>query len=431
MFKNLFSIILTSYILLNFPSFAEDQSRVKYWISQTTPISTKLLKCSFVDSLYGWACGDSGRIIHTSNGGVSWVLQSTPINYYIEDIQFIDRNTGWAIANEFFFIGTTILSTTNGGQNWDTTRFQDTTVVLSAVHFTDNQNGWLGSYYGKIFKTSNAGQNWIYSPSDSGMFAGFKINKFRFYSDNFGYACGGQIDIAGVMWRTGNGGGLWTTEAVSPEPLYDLKIIDSLSALGVGGDYEYGTFIIKTSNAGINWEYTSLNLFGQGQALAYRTQNEIWIPLGFSQTWAVSFDAGENWSEIGVEQNIAVWDAEFVSPVHGWAVGDSGKVLKFNPDAVNISGNSTIIPNGLALQQNYPNPFNPATKIRFEVSKPEIVRLTIYDINGREIENFDLGRVSPGSHVFTFNGTGYAAGTYFYRLITSSGTETKKMVLLK
>ncbi len=80
---------------------------------------------------------------------------------------------------------------------------------------------------------------------------------------------------------------------------------------------------------------------------------------------------------------------------------------------------------------NYPNPFNPSTEISFELYISSVVKLTIYDITGREIDVLVNGELNPAAHKFTWNGTNYSSGVYFYRLETNGFTQTKKMLLVK
>lgn len=427
-YKSLLLCILTfSYLII---SFTESYC-VDFWNIQPTPTNVKLLRCSFPDTLNGWACGDGGTIIHTSNGGSNWILQSTPIDFYIHDIFFINNQTGWAVANEFFYEGSIILSTTNAGATWDTTQFNDTTIFLTSIHYTDPLNGWAGSISGQIYKTTNSGQNWTYTPNDSGMFSGFRINRFRFFSPDYGYAVGGQIDIVGTIWRTDNNGGLWTSQGLSPEPVFDIYFFDSANVMATGGDPDYGAFILRSSNAGINWDYTPINLYGQGEAIAHRTAGEFWVPLAYAETFARTTNNGANWVEVPVTQTLGVWDAQFVTPNHGWTVGDSGLVLKFNPNAVNINNQSAFVPNTLTLYQNYPNPFNPATTIEYDLSKPGYVKLYVYDNSGKEVDFIDLGPKFTGTYKFRFNGNKYPSGVYYYKLISGDYSQTKKMVILK
>jgi hypothetical protein len=88
------------------------------------------------------------------------------------------------------------------------------------------------------------------------------------------------------------------------------------------------------------------------------------------------------------------------------------------------------------LAQNYPNPFNPHTTIAFDLSKPQNLRLDIYNTKGQLVRNLVNGHMSEGNHKVTWNGTdntgrALASGLYFYRLKSESFSSTRKMLLLK
>jgi hypothetical protein len=101
----------------------------------------------------------------------------------------------------------------------------------------------------------------------------------------------------------------------------------------------------------------------------------------------------------------------------------------------------TVIPEDFSLSQNYPNPFNPVTKIKFSIpllrgvsaegGRGVSVNLTIYDVLGREMAVLVNETLSPGTYEIEWDGSNYPSGVYFYKLITESFSETRKMVLLK
>lgn len=93
-------------------------------------------------------------------------------------------------------------------------------------------------------------------------------------------------------------------------------------------------------------------------------------------------------------------------------------------------------PSVFSLAQNYPNPFNPTTSIAFSVPKSEHTTVAVFDLLGRRVITLVDGLMSPGTHRIQWSGTNesgepVAAGIYFYRLMSGSQTETKKMLLLK
>ncbi len=100
---------------------------------------------------------------------------------------------------------------------------------------------------------------------------------------------------------------------------------------------------------------------------------------------------------------------------------------------------ATEQPGSFALMQNYPNPFNPATMIQYTVGGARdegrgtstMVRLSVYDILGREVKVLVNEVQAPGQYSVRFDGAGLSSGMYLYRLEAGSFTEVKRMVLLK
>ena len=88
-------------------------------------------------------------------------------------------------------------------------------------------------------------------------------------------------------------------------------------------------------------------------------------------------------------------------------------------------------PMQMTLNQNYPNPFNPSTTIEFQNVESGYVTLKVFDISGKELATVLSGLLSAGVHRANFNASNLSSGIYLYRLTTSSGSQTRKMVLSK
>lgn len=99
---------------------------------------------------------------------------------------------------------------------------------------------------------------------------------------------------------------------------------------------------------------------------------------------------------------------------------------------VGVSGRG--LPAGFALEQNYPNPFaasrDGGTTIDFQVTGGQ-TRLAVYNIQGKLVKTLVDGVLPPGAHQVRFSPTQLAAGTYLYRLETSSAVETRSMVVVR
>ncbi|MCK5086235.1 MAG: T9SS type A sorting domain-containing protein [Melioribacteraceae bacterium] len=59
------------------------------------------------------------------------------------------------------------------------------------------------------------------------------------------------------------------------------------------------------------------------------------------------------------------------------------------------------------------------------------VKLTVYDILGREVTTLVSKEQPAGNYSVKFDASGLTSGLYFYRLITDGFTSTKKMLLLR
>lgn len=89
------------------------------------------------------------------------------------------------------------------------------------------------------------------------------------------------------------------------------------------------------------------------------------------------------------------------------------------------------IPSDYLLANNYPNPFNPSTIITYSLPKESRVKLSIYDIMGREVAVLTDEIQRAGKYEKEFNGEGNSSGVYFYQLRAGEFQSVKKMILLK
>ncbi|MEE9430136.1 MAG: immunoglobulin domain-containing protein, partial [Melioribacteraceae bacterium] len=99
--------------------------------------------------------------------------------------------------------------------------------------------------------------------------------------------------------------------------------------------------------------------------------------------------------------------------------------------ATGVSSEGSEIPNKFELFQNYPNPFNPTTTISFAIAKLTDVKVSLYDILGREIAILVEETLPAGNYKTIFDATGLASGTYFYRMETKEYVMTKKILFIK
>ena len=106
--------------------------------------------------------------------------------------------------------------------------------------------------------------------------------------------------------------------------------------------------------------------------------------------------------------------------------------LTFNQTQITgLKNEPGLIPIVWKLEQNFPNPFNPSTTINYQISKPGLVTLKIYDILGREIATLINENKIAGFYEFNYNASKLASGIYIYQLKSDNFVSSKKMILLK
>lgn len=100
-------------------------------------------------------------------------------------------------------------------------------------------------------------------------------------------------------------------------------------------------------------------------------------------------------------------------------------------DVASAAEDQPLTPRAYALYQNFPNPFNPATEIVFELPKSGHVKLTVFDLLGREVTTLVNGTLSSGKHMVSFDAGALPSGVYIYRLSAGSFQQSRKLVLLR
>jgi hypothetical protein len=90
------------------------------------------------------------------------------------------------------------------------------------------------------------------------------------------------------------------------------------------------------------------------------------------------------------------------------------------------------------LYDAYPNPFNPSTVIKYTIGEvvgkrvgTSKVKLTVYDVAGREVAMLVNEEKAPGSYEATFDGSGLSSGVYVCRLTAGSYVESRRVMLIK
>ncbi len=407
------------------------------WYPQESGTKYNLYGVCFVDSLNGWACGDSGIILHTSDGGNTWLTQTSGTSEPLEDVFFWDTSTGWAVGGRGV-----IVHTDDGGKSWS---IQPTPVSehLYVVQFASLDNGWVGGAHLTLLGTTDAGTVWTGSSGDSttgNVYALFRIDIGR-----------GAFTYTGIgtMFFTLDEGAIWEpfSSDIFPYAFFDLwgylnATLPSFTRdfYWMVGEEGHAMWVIVEEYKPPPRAYgligstpDTLDLYG------------VTLDLPSWKLWAVgqkgwiisSTDTGKTWQSDSSGTEMDLYEVSFPDSAQGWVVGESGTILHYH-------GHSGIkdrdwrwsSPRSFQLLEPYPNPFNRGTEIQYVVAKPEWMELKIYDLRGSLIKTLLRGKQTSGFHRINWDGCDKAgrevsSGIYFCCLTASDFTATKKLVVLK
>jgi len=340
--------------------------------------------------------------------------------------------------DNMFIIGETqnngVRRSTNGGDNW-----------LTATNGLTGSGAWVGPLMShpdsagifytarqSVFKSTNNAESWFsISTGIAGTIREMAISKSN--SAHMYATVGSNVykstDAGYTYTNTTSGTPNRTITSINVHPDSSDVVIVTFSGFGSGKIY-------KTINGGKDWTDISGDLpdtpvnDGMFYYPGYPT-NILFVATDIGVF--VTYDYGVSWIELaqGLPNTVAIHlDYNFFTNkirigTHGRGVYEMSVIIS---GIVNSKGGT---PENYILSQNYPNPFNPVTKINFSIPKSEYITLKVYNSLGKEIETIVNKKLNAGNYEINFNASSLPSGVYFYRLISGSFSQTKKMILIK
>ena len=309
-----------------------------------------IINIEMIDEVYGWAITEE-NIVRTNDGGVTW-YDVTPGNLadagYLVYPHFFDATHAWIQFPDMnkFPNGGTLYHTADGGNTWEsfTTPFSG-----GALHFFDEQNGWMmadlgvgaGSMAISIFKTSDSGKTWerVYTNDPNIAGAGETlplggIKNVILPLDANNAWVGGIVYAPGEMYlfRSKDGGKTWLQiNVVLPEQAADGEVSvlgiqfvsenKGLLALRITSETPQ-TILYATEDGGNIWSLLPVTFEGYG---VLETPSASEMIFYTDDQFYVTNDAGETIQQITPEIAFgeSLTDMSFVNAQTGWVVTTS------------------------------------------------------------------------------------------------------------
>ncbi len=440
--RKLYIIILSLFLFSNL--------QAQNWVSLSTPQYNDY-EIKFIDRYTGFIFGTQGftQYLMTANGGLTWQTKSFSGNYFLKvtTIQQIGSKLYVGAGGEFngYPQGSLYISV-DGGNSWSS--FQSS-CSFTDIQFINTSTGIAGagvSYSfesdGGIFKTTNGGVSWEEKLNDSYIYLNVDFpnemtgNAAGYHWADFGYNHDKVV-------KTTNGGENWITIKFDSTEWFTPRY-KKMQFLNLNTGYLLFDNLFKTTNGGQSWTEPYAFPSDSARSFHFINENTGWISGRLDGKIYKTIDGGSTW----VAQNIPVGNISgetfFLDETHGWARANGTTVLTTDTTGLmGISISGSEVPQSFRLHQNYPNPFNPNTSIKFEIpssvrGERSKVKLSVYDIAGKEVGVLVNSEFQPGVYEYNFDGTGLVSGVYFYRIAVQTDkltpnnfSETKRMVLVK
>jgi photosystem II stability/assembly factor-like uncharacterized protein len=429
------------------------------WVKQESGTGNPLYGVDIISQSTGWVVGDrtvdTCLALMTSNSGATWTKQSLSFPWLtLEGVRFVDSSTGIIVGGRHTtgdggtsYAYGEILRTTDGGRTWcivygDTAGYPSN--YLTSVTFTDAANGWavggclqIGIPPGSsavILHTSNGGNTWKVQYTD----AFHRSNDAQFQSVCFTDSNNGTVVGGSRILRTTNGGESWArqaswTDTIGAVQFSHVCFPDSNTGLVFSSSplpfRPSQNILLRTTNAGETW---TSQQFSSYVHCAVFSDAHIGVAVGDSGAILRTTDGGATWTNQFSGTMMTLYGVCFTGAYAGTAVGDLGTILRTTNGGVSwVEGQQRSLPQHYLLCQNYPNPFNPRTTIRYELPKASMVRLSVYDMLGREVSVLVNERKNAGAYEVKCDAAGLSSGVYLYRLQAGDFTQIKSLLLLK
>ncbi len=369
-----------------------------FWDMRTHPWLSADAYIQFLDSTYGYRTGSNIPFFRTTDGGETWDLV-TWYGYMVTfNMQFLTKEIGW-ISVDGPVLTTLTINTSDGGENWSDNFIFQCSDLSTYLCFVDTLNGWvvqwtcLNGGRAEIWNTSDGGSSWELQFTFSPPFY-FKPKQIFFVDSLHGWVIGEN----GIILHTSNGGVI-PVELIS----FNARVIEDMVIL------EWTT-ATETNNQGFE-------IYKKSEV---KSQGSEWEKIGFVPGFGTTTEP----------RSYSFIDENITTGIYYFRL----KQIDYNgtfsySDIVKIEFNQ--LPTKFNVYQNYPNPFNPVTTIKYDIVKAQSVKVTIYDIIGREVATLVNEQQQPGSYEIKWDASNVSSGIYFYQLKTKDYVYTKKMILMK
>ena len=367
-------------------------------VKHVSETNTTLNVIKFYNEDIGFAMGNDGLILKSTDQGESWLEIDDIIEGDIQDFDFISTDVIVLVSTGFFGnaeFERFIYFSEDSGSSWHASFIESGS--FNSVHFFNDTLGLVSGSH-NILRTDDGGSYWheVYNITQNGFDYG-SISQMDFVNDNIGYAIGtGRVtgedgQILSFLLKTTDAGQSWQHIAEIDSWLKTAYFMDENTGYIADALYTY-----KTIDGGMSWD-TLNHLSGvvdfswPSSGIGYTVNRpEAYIP-GVNTVFAIgkTIDAGAHWSG-SYNDGAHLESVFFLNDTLGFVAGDYSIIMKTTSGGGEITGDYPwhIFTNTIEkpLHTNdlevYPNPASNEIHIEGITAIDPNVQLDIYTISG-------------------------------------------------
>ncbi len=301
------------------------------WKVITVPSQEKLLDIAFTgNSQHGYLVGSNSTLLETKDGGDSW----SPINLELEDENYRFNSISFS-GSEGWIIGepSLMLHTTDEGTSWSKIPLDEklpgNPIKIEALA---EKTAEMATDVGAIYKTTDGGKNWKAQVEQA---VGIVRNMKRAADGKYV-----AVSAKGNFYSTWEPG----QNAWEPHNRNSSRRVENMGfsdngqmwMLARGGQVQFNN--PEKPEEWLEAYYPELSTSWGLLDMAYRTANELWVSGG-SGNLLTSTDGGKTWQKDRDVETVPAnfYKIVFLNSEKGFAIGDRGTLLKYEPVTANAA----------------------------------------------------------------------------------------------
>lgn len=300
------------------------------WNTVNTGTSSPLIKIHFPTPSTGYVSGSgNATLLKTTDGGDTWTNISLNLPSTMGGgIWFTSADTGFFAIGDNQYSNSWILRTVNGGSSWDTV-YSNLAYWISYIHFPNSMDGYATSSGGKVLKTADGGNTWTSTTTGTNSW----MSGIYFFDGSYGLSGGGEFTSGnGTIFSTTNGGSAWSPIYTGPGGISKIWFADANNGFALASGNSGAAVLLHTYDGGVNWNEE----FTPGDSLR---------GIHFPDPW-VGYAVGNNGNIIKTYTSFSiygnVWNQDMTSGISNGVV----YLIEYDTAAVQLSYYDSVILSG-------------------------------------------------------------------------------------